>query len=56
MKNNTKSGTLTLSQIKGRIPTPKKGGAMKSKKGKGSYTRRSKHKGQSSYGDCPLFI
>jgi len=55
MKKRKLSGKLTLSQIKGRIPIPKKGGAMKPKKGKGSYTRNLKHKGR-SFNDCPFFL
>ena len=37
------TGKLTFAELYGRLPTPKKGGPMKSKKGKGSYTRKSKH-------------
>ena len=44
MKSYTMSGTLSLAQVTGRIPTPKKGGAMKPKKGKGAYTRADKYK------------
>jgi hypothetical protein len=50
-------GKLSLTRMKGgRIPIPKSGGAMKAKKGRGSYTRKSKHKGRSSYGDCPFSV
>ena len=35
---------LSFADKYGRLPTPKKGGPMKSKKGRGSYTRNSKHK------------
>lgn len=44
MKNYNTSGTMTKGEIFGRIPTPKKGGHMGSKKGKGSYNRKSKHR------------
>ena len=44
MKDYSVSGKLSLSQIKGRIPIPKKGSVMKVKKGKGSYRRKDKHK------------
>ena len=44
MKDYSVSGTLTKGEMFGRIPTPKKGGAMKAKKGRGSYNRKSKHR------------
>lgn len=44
MKNYNVSGTMTKGEMFGRLPTPKKGGAMKAKKGKGSYRRKEKHK------------
>ena len=44
MKSYNLSGTLSKGEMFGRLPTPKKGGAMKSKKGRGSYTRKSKHR------------
>lgn len=55
MKNCKLTVVLSLTDIKGRIPTPKKGGAMKAKKGKGSYSRKAKfNKGWSS-NDRPFF-
>jgi len=36
--------TLTLKELKGRIPTPPKGVAMRPTKGKGAYKRKPKHK------------
>ena len=44
MKDYTVTGTFTKAEMFGRLPTPKKGGAMKAKKGRGSYNRRAKHK------------
>lgn len=35
---------FTFAQKYGRLPTPKTGGPMKVKKGRGSYTRKDKHK------------
>lgn len=55
MKTYKKSGKMSLSQIMGRIPTPKKGGIMKPKRGKGAYTRNRKHKGR-SYDRPFLFV
>jgi len=49
-------GTLTLSQIKGRIPTAKPGSAIRAKKGKGSYKRNAKHQEGWSKNDHPFFI
>lgn len=37
---------LTFAQKYGRLPTPKKGGPMKAKRGRGSYIRKPKHKVQ----------
>ena len=48
------TGKLTIAEMYGRLPVPKTGGAMKAKKGRGSYTRNSKHKGRSCY-DRPFF-
>lgn len=57
MKDYNKKGKLTLNEMYGRLPTPKKGGAMKVKKGKGSYSRKNKHKGRSYSGnDRPLCV
>jgi len=58
MKDYSAKGKLSLTQMKGgRIPIPKRGGAMKPKKGRGAYTRKDKHskgnKGWSS--DRPFF-
>ncbi len=55
MKDYSAKGKLSLTQMKGgRIPIPKRGGAMKPKKGRGAYTRKGKHnKGWSS--DHPFF-
>jgi len=55
--SNTKNiiGKLTFTELYGRLPTPKKGGAMKSKKGKGSYQRTAKHKKGWSLNDHPFF-
>ena len=44
MKNYNVSGTLTLAEMKGRIPIPRKGSVMKAKKGRGSYKRNDKHR------------
>ena len=43
MKNYNMSGTISKAEQFGRLPVPKKGGAMKAKKGRGSYTRKAKH-------------
>lgn len=43
-KNDIITVEFTYKERMGRIPTPKKGGAMKAKRGKGSYTRKTKHK------------
>lgn len=45
----------TFAELYGRLPTPKKGGAMKAKKGRGSYNRTSKHKKGWSLDDHPFF-
>jgi len=43
MKNYDINGSMTRAEQFGRLPVPKKGGAMKAKKGRGSYTRKAKH-------------
>ena len=43
MKTETITVAFTHKDRMGRIPTPKKGGPMKSKKGRGSYNRKEKH-------------
>lgn len=54
MKDYSIKGTMTKAEMFGRIPTPKRGGALTSKKGKKGYNRRAKHKkGWSN--DCPSF-
>jgi hypothetical protein len=55
VKSYKKEVTLTFEELYGRLPTPKKGGAMKAKKGKGSYTRKSKHRKGWSKFDHPFF-
>ena len=54
MKKYTKELKFTMAEMYGRIPIPKKGGAMTPKKGRGSYKRKGKHKGRSEY-DRPFF-
>ena len=51
----TVKGQLTFEELYGRLPTPKKGGAMKAKKGRGSYKRSSKHTKGWSSNDHPFF-
>ena len=50
MKTETITIKFSYKDQMGRIPTPKKGGPMKSKRGRGSYTRKPKHQ-RSHYAD-----
>ncbi len=50
-----KTGKLSFAQMYGRIPISKTGNVIKPKKGKGSYSRKEKHKKGWSYSGYPFF-